>query len=250
MMLAVWLAACSTDSATGADASSAEASDQEADPATGPAVSGPAVDASGAALGQLKATEHINLAALINKTPAEVDATLGEPTDTGSDRVSCVRFVPERVFFACEQTIHVYAHEQFEQIRVEFEDGRSGLVAVSGLPGEGAFDHNAALASVGVSLPGQPRHSNPSMGMGGEPGDVVDLWVWGNSSARLLVDELEHRVQLSVVNGDWRRSKLEVIINHPLTDAQKAKIKLPRGAETSTPVPPAPAPAQPGDASH
>ena len=160
-----------------------------------------------------------------------------------------MRFLPERVFYACEQSARIYDHEQFEQIRVDFEDGYAAQVTLSGLPGEGDFDPEAALASVGVSLPDKPKHDNPSMGMGGEPGDVVDRWVWGNSSARLRVDDLEHRVQLSVVNGDWRRSKLEIIVNHPLTPEQAAKIKLPRGAEApastdSTPAPdPAPAPA-------
>ena len=79
------------------------------------------------------------------------------------------------------------------------------------------------------------------------PGDVVDVWVWGNSSARLLVDDLEHRVRLSVINGEWRRSKVEVINNHPLDADQRARIKLPRGAEApatkATPPPNIEAPA-------
>ena len=231
LAIAVCLGACSTDSAAGADKSADKSTAvKKTTPKSGPTLSGPATDNAGNLLGQLQATEFINLNLLINKTPEQVDAVLGEPKATGSDRISCVRFVPERVFFACEQTIRVYDHEQFEQIRVEFEDGYSALVAVSGLPGEGAFDPDAALASLGVSLPEKPHHDNPSMGIGGEAGDVVDRWIWGNSSARLLIDDLEHRIQLSVVNGEWRRSKLELILNHPLNPEQESRIKQPRNA--------------------
>ncbi|WP_146155980.1 hypothetical protein [Enhygromyxa salina] len=236
LLIAVLLTACAKDSAPGADAGPSKDSGQKAT-ATPSAVSGPAQDAAGTTLGRIEASEHINLNALVNKTAAEVDAVLGSPSDTGSDRISCVRFVPKRVFFACEQEIRVYEHPQFEQIRVEFEDGRAAVVAISGLPGEGAFEPDAALASVGLVLPDAPHHDNPALGMGGEPGDVVDRWEWSNSRARLRIDGLEHRVRLSTVNGEWSRSKLEIIINHPLNDAQKAKIKPVRGAEPAAPEP-------------
>src|SRR5690606_26110957 len=125
---------------------------------------------------------------------AEVEAVLGAAEQVGSDQVSCVRFVPERVFFACQQEIRLYQHPPFEQIRVEFEDGRAANVALSGLPGEGTFNLDAALASVGVSMPDAPTHDNPALGVGGESDAVVDRWEWSNSRARLRVDGLEHRV--------------------------------------------------------
>ncbi|WP_146158041.1 hypothetical protein [Enhygromyxa salina] len=234
VLIAVVLTACSQDSASDAGGQAGQArADQNGQKGSveGLEVSGPLSDDEGVALGQVKATPLINLNALVNKTVEEVDAVLGPPKDVGTDRISCVRFLPERVFFACEQEIRVYEHPQFEQIRIEFEDGHAAMVAVSGLPGDGPFEPTAALASVGVTLPDAPFHDNPALGMGAEPGDSVDRWEWGNASARLRIDGLEFRVRLSVVNSQWRRAKLELINNQPLTEAQTAKIKLPRGAE-------------------
>jgi hypothetical protein len=237
MLIAVLLTACSNDRVAGADASRAQdgdgqkASDEVLVDDQSLKVSGPA-SSEGVPLGQVTATPLINLNALVNKTPEQVDAVLGPPKDVGTDRISCVRFLPDRVFFACEQEIRVYEHKPFEQIRVEFEDGYAALVAISGLPGEGAFEPTAALASVGVTVPDEPRHDNPALAMGGDPADVVDRWEWGNSSARLRIDGLEHRVRLSVVNDEWRRAKVELINNHPLSDSQTAKIKTPRGGAT------------------
>jgi hypothetical protein len=228
------LAACSSDSATSA------AQDDQAKPAKGdgqttnePRVSGPAAMPDGTKLGQLRTSEHIDLNLLVNKTPAEIEAVLGAAQDSGSDRVSCVRFVPERVFFACVQEIRVYQHPSFEQIRVEFEDGRAANVALSGLPGEGSFNLDVALASVGVSMPETPSHDNPPPGIGGEPGDVVDRWEWSNARARLRVDGLEQRVRVSVVNSEYRRAKLEIINNNPLSSEQAARIKPVKGAASS-----------------
>lgn len=223
------LAACSPDSATGADGKPA-AGGAGATP-VGHEVSGPAAANDGTSLGQLVANELINLNAIVNKTPAEVDAELGPPKNTGSDRISCVRFVPERVFFACEQEIRIYEHPKFESVRVEFEDGRAATVALAGLPGEGAFNPDAALALVGVRLPDGPRHDNPSLGMGGDSEAVVDRWEWSNTRARLLVDGLQFRVRLSVVNGEWSRAKFELINNNPLDADQQARIKPVRGTE-------------------
>lgn len=228
MLIAVLLTACSKDGASDAAVGEAKQGDGQKAKVVALEVSGPP-SIEGVSLGQVTATPLINLNALVNKSAAEVDAVLGAPKDVGTDRISCVRFVPERVFFACEQEIRVYESKHFEQIRVEFEDGYAAMVAISGLPGTGAFEPTAALASVGVTVPGEPRHDNPKLAMGGEPDEVVDRWEWGNNSARLRIDELEHRVRLSVVANDWRRAKLELINNHPLTDEQTAKIKLPRG---------------------
>lgn len=238
MLSAVLLAACSSDSATSA------AQNEEAKP-TGdgrtinePRVSGPAALPDGTTLGQLRTSEHIDLNLLVNKTPAEVDAVLGAAQHTGSDRGSCVRFVPERVFFACQQEIRVYQRPPFEQIRIEFEDGRAANVALSGLPGEGPFNLDAALASVGVLLPEAALHDNPPLGMGGDPGDVVDRWEWSNSRARLRVDGLEQRVRVSVINSEYRRAKLEIINNNPLSPEQAARIKPVKGESSATSEPP------------
>lgn len=229
---AALLAACSTDSASGADGQATKLDDASAQKASTADVNGPAALPDGTALGQLRATEHINLNALVNKTPDQVDAALGEALAVGSDRVSCVRFLPERVFFACEQEIRTYTHAYFQEIRVEFEDGHAASVALIGFPGTGSFSSEAALQAVGLTLPEAPRHDNPPLAAG-EGGEVVDRWEWSNSRARLLVDGLEHRVRLSVVNSDWARAKLEVINNSPLTPDQQGRVKQPK----NTPVP-------------
>jgi len=223
LLATLLLVACTKDSASGANTDGEAGPDAQTDPK-------PKLGADGQPLGQLSAAEYIDLGALVNKTPEQVEAVLGEPSDTGSDRISCVRFVPDRVFFSCEQEIRVYPHKQFELIRVEYEDGRAALVGISGLPGDGPFDHRAALTAMGVAVPGEPTHDSPSVDRAGSD-DVVDRWEWGNSQARLRVDGLEHRVRLSVVNGDWRRAKLEIINNHPLTPAQQERVKPIRGAE-------------------
>jgi hypothetical protein len=223
----VLLAACPGDSAMSANQNKALPADGKA---LEPRVSGPAVAPDGTTLGQLRSSEHIDLNLLVNKTPAEVEAVLGKPENLGSDRVSCVRFVPERVFFACQQEIRIYQRPPFAHIRVEFEDGRAANVTLSGLPGEGVFNVDAALALVGVVLPDAPSHDNPPLGVGGDPDDVVDRWEWGNSRARLRIDGLEHRVRVSVVNSDYRRSKLEIINNNPLSPEQTARIKPVKGS--------------------
>jgi hypothetical protein len=149
-----------------------------------------------------------------------------------------VRFVPERVFFACEQEIRVYQRPPFEQVRIEFEDGRATNVGLAGLPGDGPFKLDAALASVGVVMPETPLHDNPGLAIGGDPGDVVDRWEWPNDRARLRVDGLEQRVRVSVVNSDYRRAKLEIINNNPLSPEQTARIKTVGGESSGVSEPP------------
>ena len=235
------LAACSTDSATSAKNESGQTTNEDGQATK---VSGPETAPDGTKLGQLRSSEHIDLNLLVNKTPAEVEAVLGPATETGTDRLSCVRFVPQRVFFSCEHEIRVWKRPPFEQVRIEFEDGRAANVSLSGLPGEGSFNLDAALASIGVSLPEAPSHDNPPLGIGGEPEAVVDRWEWSNDRARLRVDGLEHRVRVSVVNSEWSRAKIEIINNHPLDPGQTARIKPAQGsapADAMSPVLPPPA---------
>jgi hypothetical protein len=235
-LVAMLLAACSSDSATSAKNDSGQTTKENGQATK---VSGPETAPDGTKLGQLRTSEHIDLNLLVNKTPAEVEAVLGPAQETGSDRLSCVRFVPERVFFSCEQEIRVWRRPPFEAVRIEFEDGRAANVSLSGLPGEGSFDVDAALASVGVSLPEAPAHDNPPLGVGGEPEAVVDRWEWSNDRARLRVDGLEHRVRVSVVDSLWSRAKIEIINNHPLDPGQAARIKPVKGAAPGEPSSPA-----------
>ena len=52
----------------------------------------------------------------------------------------------------------------------------------------------------------------------------VHVWEYGNDRARLLVDGLQHRVTVSVVDGDWQRSKVEVINNNPLDEDETSRV--------------------------
>lgn len=198
----------------------------------------------------------VDLAALIHKKPDEVEAVLGKPTDTGKQRISCVRFVPERVFFACEQEARFYAHPELERIVVEYEDGIAAVVSLVGLRGEGEFTPDKALALAGLALPGNPRESKPEFGLGDDPGQQVQAWDWFNASARMRVAGQQFRVRVSVVNGEWKRSKVELINNSPLSPDQKQRIKTskadaaegvsedPNLGKAPAPIP-APAPAAP-----
>lgn len=167
----------------------------------------------------------VDLSGLLHKTPDEVEALLGKPTDTGKQRISCVRFVPERVFFACEQEARFYAHPKLERIIVEYEDGISAAVSLVGLQGEGEFTPDKALALAGLALPGNPRESKPEFGLGDDPNQKVQAWDWFNPSARMRIAGQQFRVRASVVNGEWKRSKVEVINNSPLSADQKKRIK-------------------------
>jgi hypothetical protein len=163
------------------------------------------------------------LADLLGKPPADVQKRLGEPTGKGMQRTSCVRFLPERIWFECN-----YAHQRYNDttgtykaVQVSYEDGKAAAVAFEGIPGEGAFDPVAALAKVGLELPSAPRPSEPAEG--------VRLWSWFNSEARLVVDGLQYRVEVSTVDDKWENGKVEIILNHPLDAAQQSRIKEVRG---------------------
>lgn len=159
------------------------------------------------------------LAQTLGKTPQEVQPKLGEPTGKGLSRKSCLRYLPERTWFECN-----YAWQRYEDptgtyaaVAVGYEDGRAVSMSFEAIPGEGEFDPKAALAQLGLSLPGEPSITEPKEG--------VKVWSWFNSHARLLIADQQYRVEVSAVDGKWEHSKVEVLLNHPLTDAQKAKLK-------------------------
>lgn len=158
------------------------------------------------------------LTSLLGHPPPDVQARLGEPTGKGMQRSTCVRFVPERVWFDCNYAWQRYhdATGRYAAIQVAYEDGVATEVAFEGIPGDGAFDPRVALEHVGLVLPKPPRQSEPALG--------VTLWSWFNSEARLLIDGKQYRVEVSS-RGDWASSKVDVILNDPLTEEQKAKIR-------------------------
>ena len=55
----------------------------------------------------------------------------------------------------------------------------------------------------------------------------MTVWSWFNNAARLVVHDKQYRVEVSSVGGTWDSSKVEFFLNHPLTDAQKAKVRAP-----------------------
>jgi hypothetical protein len=209
----VILGACETASAPGAESDGATKTE------AAPASSGETTPErfTGAGI--------VDLSVLLHRSPEQVEAVLGKPTDTGVQRISCVRFVPERVFFACEQEARFYAHPQLERISVEYEDGLASTISLNGLRGEGEFTPDKALAIAGLALPGNPRESKPVFGLGDTPDQQVQAWDWHNSQARMLVEGQQYRVRVSVVNGEWARAKVEVINNNPLDDEQRKRIK-------------------------
>jgi hypothetical protein len=167
----------------------------------------------------------LDLSVLLNRSPEQVEAILGKPTDTGVQRVSCVRFVPERVFFACQQEARFYPYPQLERIVVEYEDGHATTISLVGLTGVGEFTPDGALAIAGLALPGSPRESKPTFGLGDTPDTHVQAWDWHNADARMRVEGQQYRVRVSTVNGEWSRSKVEVINNTPLDAEQRKRIK-------------------------
>jgi hypothetical protein len=177
----------------------------------------------------------IDLSGLLQQKPEVVEVVLGQPVETGKQRISCVRFVPERVFFACEQEARFYAFSGFERIEVEYEDGVAAAISLVGVMGEGAFEPQKALALAGLELEGEPHHERPAL-IGGQT-DVVDTWTWNNAQARMRVADKEHMVRISVINGEWARSQVEVFDNSPLTEDQKQRIKPIRGATSEAKEP-------------
>lgn len=159
------------------------------------------------------------IAGLLGKPPAEVQAQLSEPLGKGMVRKSCVRFVPERTWFECQFATQRYGDKTgaYAAIGVEYQDGKSTAVAFEGPKrATGPFDARAALAYVGLELPGEPKVEKPE-------GDAV-VYSWFNASARLRVDGRQYRVVVSTVGDDWARTKIEVILNDPLDEAERARI--------------------------
>jgi hypothetical protein len=170
----------------------------------------------------------VRVDAIMGRSPDEVAGILGEPSSFSEQPVSCVRLLPDRVFFSCKHEFAVYAAPEgaAEQIELEFEDGKATVLAVAGLVGEGPFDAERALELVGLELPGKPMLKHPEFQdrMAQKTQNTVDLHSWWNGEARLILGGKEHRVEVSVVNGEWRRSKVKVVENHPLDADQQARV--------------------------
>jgi hypothetical protein len=165
------------------------------------------------------------LTKLLHRPPPEVEAELGDPPGKGFARKSCVRFAPKRIFFECAYASQDYADATgtFKSVTIDYEDGISSRVSYNGLPGEGPLTWQEALDIVGLELPNPPRTRHPD--------DGVTVWSWYNSAARLIYRGRQYRVEVSIVDDDRKRARVDIIVNHPLTDAQKAKVLEVRGKD-------------------
>lgn len=184
----------------------------------GPAQAGPAKTGPGP-LGRVREDVGLPLTAVLGQPVAAVEARLGEHLGKGMARGSCVRFVPERVFFACDYALQRYADPTgtWTGVRVEYEDGIATGVGFDGwVHGSGEIDPSRLLAAAGLELPEPPRTDSPAEG--------VQRWAWFNNDARLQIAGKQHRVEISAVGGRWDRSRVDVQVNDPLTAAQTAKI--------------------------
>src|SRR5687768_3740723 len=164
------------------------------------------------AMGRVLAEAPLPLLAILGAEPAVAESHLGPPLGKGVTKKSCVRFLPERVFFTCAQAWQRYSDPtgNFTAIEVRYEDGRAGSIAFEGLKGDGEVEPRAALAKVGLELPGEPQVDNPAAD--------VTRWSWFNAAARLRVHERQYRVEVSTVRGTWATAKVDVILNEPLTE--------------------------------
>ncbi len=199
-------------------------------PASPAAPTSPKAATPAPTLAQVREDMPLALTKMLGRPVAEVQAQLGEALGKGMARESCVRFVPERVFFTCKYAQQSYADTtgNFAAIRVGYEDGVATEIAYDGWKGgTGVFTPEAVLAGIGLRL---PEAGTPS-----SPADGVKLWSWFNSQARLKIDGKQHRVEVSITDDDWARSRVEVLQNDALTPEQQAKVRAPEPMSSKTP---------------
>jgi len=154
---------------------------------------------------------------ILRATPEAVNVALGDPTREGGGRISCVRFLPKRVHFACTHAARDYAHPTFGKVTVDFEDGRAAAVSLVGFPqSEGEFSVDAAIKAAGIKAARPPRP---------QPTDGAEVYVWFNHEAQLLIGKDQFLMRLSTVDRDWEKTKLEVIFNGPLSEEESARKK-------------------------
>ncbi len=214
----------------GAEAQPREDAKKTATPAEAPK--------GGGALAVVRDDVPLPLKSFLGAPIQSAEAQLLDPLGKGLTLGSCVRFVPDRVFFACKRARQRYGDKTgtFKAIRLEVEDGVVTTIGYEGLlSGSGPVSPEPVLAAIGLTLPEAPKLDSPAKD--------VRRWSWFNSSARLRLDGKEYRVEFSVVKDDWSRSRLDVVLNQPLTEEQKAKIVQPAEADAAPPDTPDPVPA-------
>lgn len=184
--------------------------DVKADTKSGP----PAADGP---MGKALPDAPIPLTELFGAEPAKAETMFGDPVAKGGTKDSCVRFIPDRTWFKCKNAWQRYSDKTgtAESLYVTYEDGKVAAVAFEKVKGEGPFDPTAALKKVGLELPEVPTLKRPA--------DNVKLWSWFNAQARLVFGERQYRVEVSTVDDQWETSKVDIILNDPLNDDEKAR---------------------------
>jgi len=174
----------------------------------------------GKPLGKILPTAPLPLTKLLGQTPVDAQAFLGPPLpdSKGGMRDSCVRYLPERTWFHCKFAWQRYSDKTgtFDVVHLTFEDGKVSGVAFENIPGSGQFDPRQALRSVGLDLPGKPKVETPQTD--------VTIWNWWNSRARLIVHGRQYRIRVSTVKNTWDSAKVEIILNDPLSESEKARV--------------------------
>jgi hypothetical protein len=192
---------------------------QEDAPAPG-AAGAPAVGGSKAEepLGSVLREAPLPIEQIIGFPAAQAESFLGAPTGKGGTRKSCVRHVPHRTWFHCEHAWQRYADKtgRFAAVSLEFEDGVVAAMAWEAVPGSGTFDPRVAARTVGLELPGEPSVHTPAAD--------VTVWSYFNNATRLRIHGREYRVEVSTRLGAWEHSKVELILNDPLSEAEKARV--------------------------
>lgn len=174
----------------------------------------------GKPLGKILASAPLPIAKILGQSPPDAETQLGPhmPDSKGGRREACVRYLPERTWFSCKFAWQRYsdATNTFGVVHLTYEDGKASGLAFENIPGEGDFDPRAALKVVGLELPGEPLVENPQ--------PEVTIYNWWNARARLVIHERQYRVRVSTVSGKWDTAKVEIILNDPLSDSEKARI--------------------------
>ena len=184
----------------------------------------PTKHTDGQPLGKVLATAPLPLTDILGQDPPKAESHLGPhlPESKGGMREHCVRYIPERTWFACKFAWQRYSDKTntFKVIHMIYEDGKAAGIAFEGIPGEGEFDPRKALATVGLELPGEPKIEKPD--------EQVTVWNWWNARARLLIHGRQYRVRVSAVKGDWQLAKVEIILNDELNESEKARVFDPK----------------------
>ena len=178
--------------------------------------------------GQFLASAPVKWNDLLRASPEDVAASLGAHTREGGGRISCVRFLPKRVHFACTHIARDYTHPSFEKVTVDFEDGRAAAVSLVGFKGaKGEFSVAGTLKAAGIKAARAPRPQSA---------DGAEVFVWFNHEAQLMVGKDQFLMRLSTVDQDWAKTKLEVIFNGPLSKDEQSRTKSHKSGPGTAPV--------------